>query len=337
MREALCYTTVDRQSVQCELCRHACLIPEGSRGICQVRENRKGILYALSSGIIVAEQIDPIEKKPLYHLLPGSRCYSLASVGCNFSCFHCQNHEIAQYVPADSCQVPGRLLEPAQVVERALKNGCRSVAFTYTEPTVWFEYTLETARLAVAAGLYTVYVTNGYMSSQALSLISPCLHAANIDLKGFSADFYTQICGARLDRVLESIREFRRLGIWLEITTLLIPGLNDDQQQLEGIARFIADELGSDTPWHISRFFPRHRLSDRPPTPASSLNRAVDAGIKAGLHYIYVGNSTPDLGQTYCPSCGLLLVERNSYNLTRQLIQHGACPHCQQTIAGIWE
>lgn len=337
MREALCYTSVDRKSVQCGLCRHACLIPEGGRGICHVRENREGILYTLSSGVIVAAQIDPIEKKPLYHLLPGTRCYSLASVGCNFSCLHCHNHEIAQYVPADSSQVPGTPLKPAHVVQQALKSGCQSLAFTYTEPTVWFEYTLETARLAADAGLHTIYVTNGYISSQALSLIAPSLHAANIDLKGFSEDFYTQICGARLDRVLESIREFRRHGIWLEITTLLIPGLNDDQKQLEGMAHFIADELGCDTPWHISRFFPRHRLSDRLPTPVTSLNRAVHAGVKAGLNYIYVGNCTPDQGQTYCPSCGLLLVERNNYNLTRLLIQHGACPHCHQCIAGIWE
>lgn len=336
MRPAICAVPQQNGSVRCALCRHRCSIGPGGQGVCRVRENRGGSLYSLSSGRIIAEQIDPIEKKPLYHLLPGSACYSVASVGCNFHCLHCQNADIAQYSPSPDGTVPGRDIPPETAVRQALQAGCRSIAFTYTEPTVWFEYALETSARATAAGLYTVFVTNGYITPEALDMISPVLHAANIDLKGFSDDFYRRVCGARLAEVLDGIRDYRRRGIWLEITTLLIPGENDDQQQLDGIARFIADELGPDTPWHISRFFPRHRMTGIPPTPLSSLERALEAGDRAGLRYLYEGNIAGGREQTRCPSCGALVVGRNGYTVTALNLTDGACSSCGKPIAGIW-
>jgi len=336
MKKALCFTTIEHTAVRCNLCRHHCTIAEGGRGICRVRENRDGQLYSLVSGLLVAEHIDPIEKKPLYHVLPGSRSYSIASVGCNFRCQHCQNADIAQYNDQGTGRLPGRPVPSAELVQRAVAEGCRSIAYTYTEPTVWFEYALATARLAAEAGLYNIFVTNGYISTEALGMIAPVLHAANIDLKGFSNDFYRRVCGAQLNRVLDCIREYRRRGIWIEITTLVIPGENDDAEQLNGIARFIADELGPDTPWHVSRFFPCYQMLDHPPTPASSLEQALEAGDRAGLRYIYEGNVTKGREQTVCPGCGTVVIGRSGYTVTRLNLKDGACGSCGKSIAGIW-
>ncbi len=336
MPTALLYEKLPDRSVRCQLCRHRCSIAVGKRGRCRIRENQGGVLAALADSLVVAEQIDPIEKKPLFHLLPGSRSYSLASVGCNFKCLHCQNAAIAQYDDQDSGILPGRQLDPAEAVRRALAGNCRSVAYTYTEPTVWFEYALATARLAAEAGLYNIFVTNGYITPEALTMIAPVLHAANIDLKGFSADFYHRVCGAKLSEVLDCIRDYRRRGIWIELTTLVIPGENDDQQQLNGIARFIAEELGPDTPWHVSRFFPCHRMLDHPPTPLTSLERAVEAGERAGLRYVYEGNVSTGREQTNCPHCGALVVGRSGYAITRLNLRDGSCGSCGQAIAGLW-
>ncbi len=336
MDKAYCFETLEHQVVRCTLCRHYCMIAEGQRGICRVRENRNGTLYPLSAGRLVAEHVDPIEKKPLFHVLPGSRSYSIASVGCNFRCLHCQNADIAKYDDLGSGTMPGRQTPPATTVRYAMESGCRSLAYTYTEPTVWFEYALDTARLAAEAGLYNLFVTNGYISPEALSMLAPVLHAANIDLKGFSDDFYRRVCGARLNQVLECIRDYRRRGIWLEITTLVIPDENDTAEQLHGIARFIADELGPDTPWHVSRFFPNYRMLDHPPTPSASLERALEAGDKAGLHYIYEGNVANGREQTHCPSCGALVIGRSGYTITHLHLHDGACGRCGKPIAGIW-
>lgn len=335
MHQALCFEPLEQQAVRCGLCRHRCVIGEGKRGICRVRENHEGTLYSRSSGLLVAEQVDPIEKKPLFHLLPGSRCYSVASVGCNFRCLHCQNAGIAQYDDQGSGHIPGRAVTPEQTVSHALQSGCRSIAFTYTEPTVWFEYCLKTATLAAKAGLYTAFVTNGYITPEALGMITPVLHAANIDLKGFSDDFYSRVCGARLEEVLEGIRDYRRRGIWIEITTLVIPGENDDQRQLDGIARFISQELGPDTPWHISRYFPQHQMQ-HPATPRSSLDRAFEAGVRAGLRYLYEGNLSDAREQTVCPACGSVVIGRNGYQVTSLNLKDGACGRCGAQIAGIW-
>lgn len=336
MEKALCFEKLERNSVQCHLCRHRCTITDGGRGICRVRENRGGQLYSLVSGLIVAEHSDPVEKKPLFHFLPGSHCYSVASVGCNFRCLHCQNADIAQYDDQGTGQMPGRPLPPAELVRRAVASGCRSIAYTYTEPTVWFEYALATARLAAEAGLYNLFVTNGYISTEALGMIAPVLHAANIDLKGFSSGFYRRVCGARLSEVLDCIRDYRRRGIWIEITTLVIPGENDDTEQLNGIARFIADELGPDTPWHVSRFFPCYQMLDHPPTPLGSLERAVEAGERAGLKYIYEGNVDNGRDQTVCPGCGSVVIGRRGYTVTQINLKDGACANCGKPMAGIW-
>lgn len=336
MSTAMFFEPLQDYSVRCLLCRHRCVIARGARGHCRVRENQEGRLVSLVDGLVVAEQVDPIEKKPLFHLLPGSRSYSLASVGCNFRCLHCQNASIAQYDDHGSGELPGKRLSPAEAVQRATASGCRSVAYTYTEPTVWYEYALATARLAADAGLYNVFVTNGYITPEALAMIAPVLHAANIDLKGFSDDFYRRVCGARLNEVLDCIRDYRRHGIWIELTTLVIPGENDDQQQLNDIARFIADELGPETPWHVSRFFPCHRMTDHPATPLASLERALAAGDKAGLHYVYEGNVTAGREQTLCPHCGTLVVGRSGYTVTSLRLQDGSCPGCGKPIAGLW-
>lgn len=336
MYQAVCYEKLEHKKVRCNLCRHRCIITEGGRGICRVRENRGGDLYPLSAGLLVAENSDPIEKKPLYHFLPGSRSYSIASVGCNFSCLHCQNAGIARYDDHGSGQMPGSSRESEQLIRSAVAAGCRSISYTYTEPTVWFESALATARLASEAGLYNLFVTNGYIGDEALKLIVPFLHGANIDLKGFTADFYRRVCGADLAQVLEGIRSYRRAGIWLEITTLLIPGENDDQQQLDGIAGFIANELGSETPWHISRFFPCHRMADREPTSQAAMQRGVEAGLRAGLRYIYEGNIQNGREDTICPGCGAALIRRRGYQVIAMGLDDGACRFCGRVIPGIW-
>lgn len=336
MREAAFYAKQHDGSVTCALCRHRCRIKPGARGICRVRENQAGTLVSLVYGRVVAEQADPIEKKPLFHVLPGTSSYSIATVGCNFRCRHCQNHTIAQYEPEALGTVPGRPASPEEIVARAIRAGCRSISYTYTEPTIFLEYALETARMAASAGLKNIFVTNGYITPEALDAIAPWLDAANIDLKGFSADFYSRVAGARLDEVLDCIRDYRRHGIWIEITTLIIPGENDDRDQLEGIASFIADELGRDVPWHISRFFPQHRMADRPPTPAPTLALAVEIGQRAGLRFIYEGNLTGGRENTNCPGCGDTVLQRSGYDVEMSKLADGSCMRCGAKIAGVW-
>ena len=336
MREALLYEKLADDFVRCILCRHRCRIAPGRRGICHVRENRGGSLWSLVYGMLVAGNVDPVEKKPLFHFLPGSLTYSIATVGCNFRCRHCQNFSIAQVEPEQDGGVQGTFVQPEEVVRRALQAGCRSISYTYTEPTVFFEYALDVARLAREAGLRNIFVTNGYMTPEALDVIAPFLDAANIDLKGFSEGFYGRIAGARLSEVLECIRDYRRHGIWMEITTLVIPGENDSDDQFEGIAGFIASELGCHVPWHISRFFPQHLMTDHAATPASSLNRALQAGKKSGLHYLYTGNCLDGFENTGCPSCGSSLIRRRGFQVIENSLRHGACRSCGSVIAGIW-
>ncbi len=336
MYKAVCFESLDNGKVRCNLCRHHCIIVEGSRGICKVRENRNGILYSLSSGILVAEHVDPVEKKPLYHVMPGTGAYSIASVGCNFHCLHCQNAQIAKYDDRNTGAMPGTQVSSREVVNRALDTKCSSIAYTYTEPTVWFEYCLETARISAEAGLFNIFITNGYITSEALSMISPVLHAANIDLKGFTEQFYNRVCGARLKGVLDGIREYKKRGIWIEITTLVIPGENDEPEQLQGIAKFISEELGAETPWHVSRFFPCHQMTNHPPTPLDSMEVALEAGDQFGLKYIYQGNISGGREHTICPSCGAFVIGRNGYRVTRINMKDGACGSCGKQIAGIW-
>lgn len=334
MKEALFFERGEGNTVRCNLCRFRCHIADGARGICAVRENRDGTLYSLVYGKLCAEHDDPIEKKPLFHVMPGTRSYSIATVGCNFHCRHCQNYTISQV--ERGAPIMGTERSPLEIVQKACNAGCRSISYTYTEPTIFFEFAYDTALLAKEAGLSNVFVTNGYISKEALSMIAPCLDAANIDLKGFSESFYRDVVGARLSEVLDSIIEYRRQGIWLELTTLIIPGLNDSEAELRGIAEFIVKNLGVDTPWHVTQFYPTYQLTDRPRTPVETLRRAREIGRAAGLHYVYEGNVPGEGGEnTWCPSCSALLIERYGFAIVTNKIRNGACPECGATIAGL--
>jgi pyruvate formate lyase activating enzyme len=334
--EAYLYSKSDGQKVICNLCHHRCSIREGKRGICGVRENRSGVLYTLVFGKLIARHIDPIEKKPLYHFLPGSLSYSIATVGCNFKCRFCQNADIAQMPGDQNGLILGDPCSPKNVVDAAIKGKCKSISYTYTEPTIFFEFAYETARLATEKGLKNVFVTNGYMTEEALEKIHPFLDAANVDLKAFTDAYYRDLCGAKLGYVKDTLLRMKKKGIFLEVTTLIVPGLNDSSRELEKLASFLAGELGPETPWHISRFHPTYQLVDRPPTPLSSLLRARDIGLKAGLIYVYTGNVPGEGGEsTYCQDCGKLLIERLGFQIKNKLIKNGSCPFCGAGITGI--
>ncbi len=335
MKQAMFQEAKDGARVLCSLCSHRCLISDGKRGICAVRENRGGVLYSLVYDKVIAQNIDPIEKKPLFHFLPGTRSYSIATPGCNFRCLHCQNADISQ-LPRDSGGVIlGEDVSPSAIVASALRSGCASISYTYTEPTIYFELAYDTARLAAEAGLKNVFVTNGYITPEALEVIRPFLHAANIDLKGFSDGFYKRICGARLQPVLDAIRLYRKLGIWVEITTLVIPGHNDSDAEFRQIAEFIRS-VGEYVPWHVSRFHPTYKLLDRPVTPVETLMRARKIGFDAGLHYVYEGNVPGEGEDTICPGCKKTLVSRIGFRVRENSVKKGACAHCGTTIPGVW-
>lgn len=334
MKEAMFYEREGDGRVRCRLCRFNCLIGDGASGICAVRENRGGTLYSLVYGKLCAEHVDPIEKKPLFHVMPGSSSYSIATVGCNFHCRHCQNYAISQLRPG--APVAGAERTPLEIVQKALDNNCSSISYTYTEPTIFFEFAYDTARLANEAGLRNLFVTNGYISKEALATIAPVLDGANIDLKGFSEGFYRDIVHARLSEVLDSIIEYRKQGIWIELTTLIIPGLNDSDAELQGIASFIVTNLGVDTPWHVTGFHPVYRLTYYPPTPVATLRRAREIGLAAGLRYVYEGNIPGEGGEnTCCPACSTLLIRRHGFAIGTNRIHNGTCPDCGATIAGV--
>lgn len=335
MKQALFQESKEEGKVRCGLCSHRCLIIPGKRGLCGVRENRDGVLYSLVYDKIIARNIDPIEKKPLFHFQPGSLSYSIATPGCNFRCKHCQNADISQLPHDHAGMVMGEEIMPAEIVEAACRRGCASISYTYTEPTIYFELAYDTAQLAVEAGLKNVFVTNGYITSEALQAIRPWLHAANIDLKGFSEDFYRNICGARLQPVLDAIRLYKELGIWIEITTLIIPGLNDSDEELKGIARFIRS-VGEDIPWHVSRFHPTYKLMEQPLTPLKTLQRAREIGIAAGLRYVYEGNVPGEGEDTICWSCRKTLVGRRGYTIETNAVESGKCGYCGAKIEGVW-
>jgi len=308
----------------------------GRRGICGVRENREGVLHTLVYGRSVASNVDPIEKKPLYHLLPGSLSYSISTVGCNFRCLHCQNYQISQW-PHEHNTIPGDDLSPEEVVNRALASGCRSIAYTYTEPTIFFEYAYDTAVLAHRAGLKNVFVTNGYTTPEALATIAPYLDAANVDLKGFNDDVYRTLTGAHLEGVLETLRDYRNHRIWLEVTTLLIPGYNDDPGELRSLAEFIRNELGDEVPWHVSGYYPAYRL-DAPPTPVATLQMAEKIGHEVGLQQVYLGNRPGSGGEvTLCPGCKASLVARDGFRVVQAQVSRGMCPECGERVPGVWE
>ncbi len=333
--EALLYEKLEDRRVRCALCSHRCRIDPGKRGICAVRENREGVLVSLVYGTLIAENVDPIEKKPFFHCLPGSRSYSIATAGCNFRCSFCQNHEISQ-MPREEGRIVGRRRTPEEVVEATLRSGSKSIAYTYTEPTVYFEFAHDTAVIARARGIRNVFVTNGYMTPEMLRMAAPWLDAANVDLKAFSDEFYRTQCGARLEPVMENLRLMKELGIWVEVTTLLIPGLNDSEGELRDLAGFVRS-LGPETPWHISRFHPRYRMTERGPTPAETIHRTAAIGKTAGLKYVYSGNIPGDAGEnTACAACGRLLIGRYGFSVERQDLAGSACPRCGAPLDGIF-
>jgi pyruvate formate lyase activating enzyme len=334
MKEAMFYENLDGK-VQCHLCNHQCVIKEGKRGICGVRENRAGKLYSLVYGRSVAVGIDPIEKKPFFNFYPGSTAYSISTVSCNFRCLNCQNWEISQMPKGKSDKIIGDELLPEKIVADAKSRGCKSIAYTYTEPTIFFEYAYDTAKLAHKEGIKNVFVTNGYTSTEAIREIAPFLAAANVDLKGFSEDFYHKVCGAKLQPVLDNIRLYKELGVWVEVTTLIIPGYSDDESQLKGIAGFIVS-VDEKIPWHVSAFYPAFKLPDVPPTTRESLRKARDIGIKAGLRYVYEGNIPGEGGEnTYCHGCGEPVIKRYGFEITENKLIDGKCPKCMVIIDGI--
>jgi pyruvate formate lyase activating enzyme len=291
MKEALLYEKLKDKWVRCGLCNHQCLIDKTRRGICGVRENGHGKLYTLVYGKAIAENIDPIEKKPFYHFLPGTFSLSIATVGCNFQCLHCQNADISQVSKERAdVEILGKDLPPEKVVKHALDNNCPSISYTYTEPTIFLEYALDCMKLARSKGLKNNWVSNGYMTKEALDLIAPYLDAINVDLKAFTEKFYQEVCKAKLAPVLENLKKIKKKKIWLEVTTLIIPKKNDSEKELKQIAEFIKNELGEDTPWHVSRFFPYYKLDSIPPTSVEKVRQAVEIGKKAGLKYVYAGN-----------------------------------------------
>lgn len=279
--------------------------------------------------------IDPVEKKPLFHFYPASTSFSISTVGCNFKCRHCQNYEIAQY-PKVHDNIPGDTVTPEEVVNAAVKSGCRSISYTYTEPTIFFEFAYDCARLAHERGISNIFVSNGYTSPEAAKAISPFLDGNNIDLKG-DAEFYKKVCGAKLQPVLDTIRLMKELGVWVEVTTLIIPTYNDSEESLGGIVDFIMS-VDPSIPWHVSQFYPTYKLLDQPRTPVETLKYARKMGIGKGLKYVYEGN-VPGKGSenTYCPECGELVIERFGYRIIQNRMKSGRCPECAVPIDGIWE
>ena len=352
--EASFYQRQPDGRVHCTLCPHDCRIADGSRGACSVRYNEGGVLYTLVYDRIVASNLEPIEKKPFFHVMPGSLAYSIATVGCNQQCAFCQNWEIAQWPRAElprrlagnhqeapislealAYVIPGRAQTPDAIVDAAVDAGASSIAYTFTEPTIYFELAYNTAAQARARGLKNLFVTNGYISEPALRKIATVLDAANVDLKFFKEESYRRISRAGLHPVLDAIRLYHALGVWVEVTTLVIPGVNDSDQELSQIAAFIRS-VGPEVPWHVSRFYPTYRMVDRPETSVATLRRARDIGLNAGLAHVYEGN-IPGYGHenTICPACGTVLIERYGFAIGENRIRDGRCPACETRIDGI--
>lgn len=333
MKEAFLYDKIGNGKVKCRLCAQYCTISPGKRGICAVRENIDGTLYSLVYGKVVANHVDPIEKKPLYHFYPGSKSYSIATVGCNFKCLHCQNYEISQY-PKQHEGIPGQEMTPEEVVEDAVRTGCRSISYTYTEPTIFMEFAYDCARLAREKGIKNVFVSNGFASPESTKLIAPYLDADNIDLKG-DDDFYKKTVGARLQPVLDTIKLMKESGVWVEITTLVIPGQNDSEEFLRWLAEFIKS-VDPAIPWHVTQFYPTYKMLDRPRTPTAVLRRAREIGLEAGLKYVYEGNVPGEGGEnTICPSCGAVLIGRLGFALTGVSMKGSKCHSCGAVIDGV--
>lgn len=332
MKEAILYRRLEDGKVECFLCSHRCRISKDKMGFCGVRQNRGGVLYTLVYAKAIASHIDPIEKKPLFHFMPGSYSYSVAAVGCNFRCGFCQNWNISQIRADSNGQIPGEELSPEEIVKQAVQAKCQSISYTYTEPTIFFEYAYDTACLAKRKGLKNNFVTNGYQTPETIEKMAEVIDAANIDLKSFSDDFYRRICYSHLEPVLESIRNMYRKGIWVEVTTLVVPDQNDSEKELRMIAEFLAG-ISPDIPWHISRYHPDYQMNDGRSTPISTLTRARQIGYEAGLRYVYIGN-VPGAGfeDTVCPGCKEVVIGRLGFSITRFNLEGSSCKNCGREL-----
>jgi len=334
LKEALFYKKLENKAVQCQLCPRKCMIPNGRRGFCQVRENRDGILYTLVYAKPVAVHVDPIEKKPLFHFLPGTSAFSIATAGCNLRCKFCQNWEISQKRPEEVKYV---YLEPEDLIKQVLESGSPTIAYTYSEPTIFYEYMLETAKLARERGIKNIMHSCGYINEQPLRQLAKYLDAANIDLKAFTDDYYTKMSEATLEPVLKSLKILKEEGVHLEITNLILSGYNDDKDSLVKMCLWIKENLGSDIPLHFSRAFPMYKLLSINPTPVETLEKARQIALDCGLKYIYIGNVAGNPAEnSYCPRCERIVIKRAGYIILENNLKDGKCKFCGEKIAGIW-
>jgi pyruvate formate lyase activating enzyme len=335
LKEAVLWESDEGKKVRCKLCAHRCVIGEGKLGRCCVRKNINGVLYSLNYYKVCSANPDPIEKKPLYHFQPGSSSFSIATMGCNFRCEFCQNWQISQAVVEDG-RINGQAISADKIVAAAVRSGCKSIAYTYTEPTIFMELCNDCGRLAKKSGLANVFVSNGYQTVEAIDFTRDWLDGINVDLKAFSEDYYKRLCKAHLKPVLDTLKYIaKETKIWLEITTLLVPGENDSDDELKKLAEFIVNEVGADVPWHISRFHPQYKYLDSAPTPVKALERAEEIGKAAGLHYVYLGNVPGSKSEnTFCYNCGRVLIERIGYQVSANHITNSGCPDCGTKIAG---
>jgi len=335
--EAMLWQALDGRKVRCRLCGHECLIASGQYGLCRVRRNVEGRLWSLSYSNVVALNVDPIEKKPLFHFLPGTQSLSVAAAGCNFQCEFCQNWQISQH-PRGTGGPAGQAVSPEQIVTGALNHDCASISYTYTEPTVFFELAYDTAKLAHKRGIKNCFVSNGFMTALAVEKIAPYLDAINVDLKAFRDETYRRVMKARLQPVLDCLTALVAAGIWVEVTTLVVPGMNDSEQELRDIADFIAGRLGPAVPWHVSRFHGDYKMTSVPSTPIETLQLACRLGSQAGLKYIYCGNVAGMVDErTHCPGCDYIVIDRAGYSIRAMDLKAGACPNCGQAIEGVWK
>ncbi|MFH1281396.1 MAG: AmmeMemoRadiSam system radical SAM enzyme [Candidatus Omnitrophota bacterium] len=334
-KEALYWLDAGEGKVQCSLCPRRCLIPLNQRGFCRARKNIKGKLYAMTYGQPVAMHIDPIEKKPLFHVYPGTKSFSIATAGCNLRCKFCQNWEISQLDPQT---VKVAFVPPQDIVREAKKSGSKTIAFTYTEPTIFYEYMLDITKLAKEEGIACVMHSAGFINEEPLRQLAKYLTAANIDLKGFSDKYYSSFCEGNLASVLNSLKILKEEKVWVEITNLIIPSANDSDEDISNLCLWIKDNLGLDTPVHFSRFFPMYKLVDLSPTPLKTLIRAKEIARKSGLSYVYIGNVPENAGEdTICPVCNKLLIKRTGYTVLENNIIKGKCKFCGVKISGVWE
>jgi len=335
IKRAVLWEPAGDKKVRCRLCAHRCLIAEGKLGFCAVRQNIDGVLYSLSYYRLCSASVDPIEKKPLFHFQPGSKSFSIATEGCNFRCDFCQNWQISQ-AAIENGRIEGEAVSPEKLVEAAVDSGCKSIAYTYTEPTIFMELAADCGKIARQKGLANVFVSNGYQTVEAINFAKDWLDGINVDLKAFRDEYYKRLCKARLQPVLETIEYIaKETDIWIEITTLLVPGENDSEEELKKLADFLVTKAGADVPWHISRFYPQYKFMDSEPTPMETLERAYEIGRSAGLHYVYLGNVPGSKTEsTFCYNCNKLLIERRGYRIAANHINNGTCPDCGVRIAG---